>query len=1070
MWNKSFKMVERKTAKGRKLYMTRERLRNPGMKIFSVLILVLVCIWGVSSDVVYAEETTATATASNNTGDQSYTTYYATQPYSYLTETNDGFMRVEYVSGSIVVEYYDSNYNLVSAQTVDMELSYFGGFYAGEDAYYLVFGQSNTDEDDTVEVIRVVKYSTDWEREGAASLCGANTYVPFASGSCRMTEYGGYLYIRTSHTMYASSDGYHHQANLTIQVQESDMTIADSYYSVMNVNYGYVSHSFNQFIMVDDEANLIALDHGDAYPRAAVLIKYKKQAGSSTFSGSGNSSINLLTFEGESGTNKTGASLGGLEYSSSSYLAAGNSVTQDDNWSSHTARNVYVAVTSRSDFSSSGTEIKWITDYDTDGTVTASTPQLVKLGSDSFLLMWTTTEYENSSVTYSKMTKLHYVYLDGAGDTTSEIYTVDGQLSDCQPIVSDGTVVWYVTGDSSSYGSVSTTPVFYSISSDGTFSVHPAMEVPENVRVETSSGSLEVSWDAVEGAEGYYVYRAYGSTCSKTTVADGGTTSTISATNGKNYYVWVEAYSGNSKSLAQNKQEVMIPSVSSVSTGLQVEWSTLVGAKSFLVYRQTEDGTYTLIQTTEDTIYIDTDVSGGETYTYKVVVQFDDESSYETCEVSSIFLPVPTLLDVSNVQTGIQVTWETVPGATSYFVYFTTSQESSYYNVSAGSASTQSLTISYYLTSGTTYSFYVIAARNSEKQYSAASDTISIFYLESPKVTLTENEDTAVLSWSEIEGADGYYIYRKTGTGEYELLQTSSEVSYTDSEVSDSNLYTYQVVAYCDEGLSAGSTEVNWGTADINDCEITLSQTEYTYNGYSKRPTVTVKYGSQTLTKSTDYSVSYANNVYPGTATVTVTGSGHFTGTATLYFIINKAENTLTVSMADEEIVFGDTTSITAKGNGTITYVTGDSSVATVSSKGVVTAVGVGTTVITVNAAGNSYYEAGSISLDITVTQRDLSDSSITLDQTSYSYDGTVKNPGVTVVCHSVTLTQDTDYTATYSDSKNVGTYTVSVTGTGNYTGTATAEYTISQTELSDCTVSLSQDKYTYDGTEKCRR
>ena len=63
-----------------------------------------------------------------------------------------------------------------------------------------------------------------------------------------MTESDGYLFIRTSHTMYKSSDGYNHQANVTIQVDEKNMNITDSFTKIMNSAYGYVSHSFNQFI------------------------------------------------------------------------------------------------------------------------------------------------------------------------------------------------------------------------------------------------------------------------------------------------------------------------------------------------------------------------------------------------------------------------------------------------------------------------------------------------------------------------------------------------------------------------------------------------------------------------------------------------------------------------------------------------------------------------------------------------------------------------------------------------------------------------------------------------------
>ena len=109
----------------------------------------------------------------------------------------------------------------------------------------------------------MVKYSKDWQRLGQASLYGANTTVPFDAGSLRMDEYGGYLYIRTCHEMYTNSDGLNHQANLTMAVRQSDMSVTDSYYEVMNTDYGYVSHSFNQFILVDEQGRIVTLDHGD---------------------------------------------------------------------------------------------------------------------------------------------------------------------------------------------------------------------------------------------------------------------------------------------------------------------------------------------------------------------------------------------------------------------------------------------------------------------------------------------------------------------------------------------------------------------------------------------------------------------------------------------------------------------------------------------------------------------------------------------------------------------------------------------------------------------------------------
>ena len=204
---------------------------------------------------------------------------------SYLYQDGDSLIRVEYDEGQrlvdgqtgaliqwlaprqLVVETYNSQFQLVSSKTLELELPLWGGFFAGEDYNFVIFGQENPEENDSAEVIRVVKYAKDWRRLGQASLYGANTTIPFDAGSLRMDEYNGYLYVRTSHEMYASGDGLNHQANLTFSLRQSDMEITDSFSGVANTAAGYVSHSFNQFVLVDEDGNIVTMDHGDGYPR-----------------------------------------------------------------------------------------------------------------------------------------------------------------------------------------------------------------------------------------------------------------------------------------------------------------------------------------------------------------------------------------------------------------------------------------------------------------------------------------------------------------------------------------------------------------------------------------------------------------------------------------------------------------------------------------------------------------------------------------------------------------------------------------------------------------------------------
>ncbi|WP_297232315.1 hypothetical protein [uncultured Flavonifractor sp.] len=176
----------------------------------------------------------AAPTESRNIHKEDYATW--SKPVtSYLYENDGGLTRVEYTGGKVVIEDYSGDFALLSSRTLEPELPIWGGFYAGANYNFLIFGQTNPTESSATEVIRVVKYDKDWNRLGAASLKGANTTIPFDAGSLRCDEYGGYLYIRTCHEMYTSSDGLNHQANLTMAVRQSDMSITDSFYDVMNI-------------------------------------------------------------------------------------------------------------------------------------------------------------------------------------------------------------------------------------------------------------------------------------------------------------------------------------------------------------------------------------------------------------------------------------------------------------------------------------------------------------------------------------------------------------------------------------------------------------------------------------------------------------------------------------------------------------------------------------------------------------------------------------------------------------------------------------------------------------------
>ena len=353
---------------------------------------------------------------------------------SYLTVCDNGnYMRVQSgaIEGKLLVEYYSSDFEPLSTKLIDNELPIFGAFYDSGNNYYVLSGQENPKQNDSLEVFRITKYDKNWNKIKSCGLYGANTTVPFDAGSARMTHSGDHLLVRTCHEMYKSSDGNNHQSNVTIEVDMPSMTITDSYTGIMNVDYGYVSHSFNQFIKTDGN-HIVALDHGDAHPRSAVLVKYNSDFTTGKFFPSyfdKVSNIDVVTYpEYTSGHyNYTGAAIGGFDVSSSSYIVAQSTVDLDYINTSET-RNVYVSAVSK-DLSTN--KLNKITSY-AEGTDSASAPQLVKINNNSFLLLW------------SRDTKVSCVKLNADGTVNGSIHTFEGSLSDCQPVIKNGRAVWYV--------------------------------------------------------------------------------------------------------------------------------------------------------------------------------------------------------------------------------------------------------------------------------------------------------------------------------------------------------------------------------------------------------------------------------------------------------------------------------------------------------------------------------------------------------------------------------------------------------------------------------------------------
>ena len=296
-----------------------------------------------------------------------------------------------------------------------------------------------------------------------------------------------------------------------------------------------------------------------------------------------------------------------------------------------------------------------------------------------------------------------------------------------------------------------------------------------------------------------------------------------------------------------------------------------------------------------------------------------------------------------------------------------------------------------------------------------------------------------------------------------------SGTDYTVSYSNNTNVGTATATITC-KGNYTGTKSANFtiGSAaatQISTCTITLGTTSYTYDGTAKQPAVTVKNGSTTLTKGTDYAVSYSNNTNAGTATVTITGAGKYTGTTSKTFTISaKSASALTMTVSPTNYTYDGSAkkpTVTVK-DGSKTLVSGTDYTVSYSNN-----TNVGTATATITCKGNY---TGTKSANFTIgsaAATQISTCTITLGTTSYTYDGTAKQPAVTVKNGSTTLTKGTDYAVSYSNNTNAGTATVTITGAGKYTGTATKTFTISAKSASALTMTVSPTGYTYDGKPK---
>ncbi|MCM1128208.1 MAG: leucine-rich repeat domain-containing protein, partial [Lachnospiraceae bacterium] len=246
---------------------------------------------------------------------------------------------------------------------------------------------------------------------------------------------------------------------------------------------------------------------------------------------------------------------------------------------------------------------------------------------------------------------------------------------------------------------------------------------------------------------------------------------------------------------------------------------------------------------------------------------------------------------------------------------------------------------------------------------------------------------------------------------------------------------------------------------------------------YGDQPIYRLNNRNVPLYEGLDYNVTYSDNVECGTATAAITGVGFYTGNRRESFTIDRNITVWDIDEDDVEILlkncpdnYEDAEIVPevavsykgtelAEGTDYILRIDGE--------YGIDSKEGYGEVEVTVYAYGIGRYSGCQ---DISYwLRKDIEKTNISMEYDHILYDGTPKNPRVTITTSKgEALTENEDYTLRYENNIYPGEAIVTVTGTGTYIGSGTeVSFQIDGISIQNASIALDETIFTYDGSPK---
>lgn len=291
------------------------------------------------------------------------------------------------------------------------------------------------------------------------------------------------------------------------------------------------------------------------------------------------------------------------------------------------------------------------------------------------------------------------------------------------------------------------------------------------------------------------------------------------------------------------------------------------------------------------------------------------------------------------------------------------------------------------------------------------------------------------------------------------------------------------------KGNFTGEATKAWSlTAKSVDASMIAEIPSASYTGNQITPTPTVTDGEKELTSGTDFTYSYSNNQYVGTATVTINGKGNYQGAAQKNFTITAVEDPAVITTTANVTKGGNTldlNSLVTGAKGDVSFaITDDANGCTIDANGVLTSgatTGNVTVTVTVEAKDENgdnvnEYTGKSGSIAVTVTDKTTAALAGGVTQQGCTFGDTLSAPTYTepdgtqstTVSYTGTLRKDGTSYSSAAKPIEAGIYKVTVTcetATHIYSATS-ADFTIAPKSITGATVTLGEP-LTYSGSEQ---